>query len=187
MKKQSKKDKVFALLGKPNEVDKKQYLSQDILIPKFKDYEGRFTIKSLNNDLRKYFTIENDPFGQNRGFREIKKNEILLKFFKYDKEDSSQHSFIEKVVSQNKIDEYEPIELMMPNEGVTSFGFDPFFSDGMDWTYPADQGHTFSGSFFWTYDNFEKFKSQFYKNDKLKENKTVVKESLQDRINKIRK
>ena len=73
MKKQSKKDKVFALLGKPNEVDKKQYLSQDILIPKFKDYEGRFTIKSLNNDLRKYFTIENDPFGQNRGFREIKK------------------------------------------------------------------------------------------------------------------
>ena len=26
MKKQSKKDKVFALLGKPNEVDKKFYL-----------------------------------------------------------------------------------------------------------------------------------------------------------------
>ena len=101
MKKQSKKDKVFALLGKPNEVDKKFYLSQDIFIPKFKDYEGRFTIKSLNKNF-KYFTIKNDPFGQNRSFREIKKNETLLKFFKYDKEDSSQHSFLEKVVSQNK-------------------------------------------------------------------------------------
>lgn len=186
MKKQSKKNKVFALLDKPNEVEKNFYLSQDILIPKFKDYEGRFTIKSLNKNF-KYFTIKNDPFGQNRSFREIKKNETLLKFFKYDKEDSSQHSFFERASSKNKIDEYEPIELMMPNKGITSFRLDPFFRDGMDWTYPRDQGHTFSGSFFWTHDNFEKFKNQFYKNDKLKENKLVVKESLEDRINKIRK
>jgi len=175
------------ILLKKNEVKDLQYLSRTMLIPTFKDYDrSRLTIKPLEKKIN-YFTILNEfsldlkkvakkfngtdvvPFDS--FYRELKKDEPILTFYKYDKEDSKQHGFFESISGKNKIEEYQAFKLLAPDDGITSFYLETWETTYANKIDNNSKGYDFKLNFFWSYDDFSVFKEKIIGKDFLKKNK----------------